>query len=504
MNLYYEIPANINAVAIIEALSEHFEVNQTTKHYTLKTFYDSFDWRLWRHDLICEFSRSNTHSVLNLIARKKNEPIASSVVFDLPSFASQFNPGKVRNKLEPALQMRALLPIGTIECDISQFEVYDKTSALLMRIVLEEYESINACLYVIPEKSQEKTVKTLFVNLSQEFSLAAKNKPVLLDVLKLQGRYPKDYSANLKLPLGPENSALNAYKAVFKQLLHIIQVNEQGVIGDTDSEFLHDFRVAVRKTRVCLNQAKSILPDKVIAEQRAFFSWLGQITGETRDLDVYLLNFDDYRKQLPKVIKQSINPLQHFLLTKKQKTHKVLVQKLRSAKYKTGIKRWSDYLSSSPAISDEDHSTTPNIKTIADLKIKKLYKQALKQGEAIDKNSPPEAFHTLRKTCKKLRYMLEFFQSLYPENKIDRLLKRLKQLQKVLGDYQDFAVQQEKLEQFSDEMQKTNIPSRTYLAMGVLIQNLEERKAKANSRFSSRFDKFNKADTHADFKDLIR
>ena len=65
----------------------------------------------------------------------------------------------------------------------------------------------------------------------------------------------------------------------------------------------------------------------------------------------------------------------------------------------------------------------------------------MKEGEAIDDDSPARALHDLRITCKKLRYLLEFCQSLYPPKEIERLIKSLKTFQNVLGEFQDTELQ---------------------------------------------------------------
>ena len=54
-----------------------------------------------------------------------------------------------------------------------------------------------------------------------------------------------------------------AAKYIFSHLLKTMKDNEPGTIADTDSEFLHDFRVAVRRTRAGLSQLKGVLPDKL-------------------------------------------------------------------------------------------------------------------------------------------------------------------------------------------------------------------------------------------------
>jgi CHAD domain-containing protein len=50
-----------------------------------------------------------------------------------------------------------------------------------------------------------------------------------------------------------------AAKYIYSHLLKAIKDNEQGTIADTDSEFLHDFRVAVRRPRAGLSQLNPYL-----------------------------------------------------------------------------------------------------------------------------------------------------------------------------------------------------------------------------------------------------
>ena len=45
--------------------------------------------------------------------------------------------------------------------------------------------------------------------------------------------------------------------------LQTLRINEDGVRKDLDSEFLHDFRVAVRRTRSALSQIKGVFPAAV-------------------------------------------------------------------------------------------------------------------------------------------------------------------------------------------------------------------------------------------------
>jgi len=69
--------------------------------------------------------------------------------------------------------------------------------------------------------------------------------------------------------------------------------------------------------------------------------------------------------------------------------------------------------------------------------------------------------------------LMEFFQSLYPEHQIKHFIKHLKELQEVLGNFQDLSVQESTLKLYSEEMRNANIRADTLLAMAVLIQNLD-------------------------------
>jgi CHAD domain-containing protein len=127
----------------------------------------------------------------------------------------------------------------------------------------------------------------------------------------------------------------------------------------------------------------------------------------------------------------------------------------------------------------------------------------LQEGNEISVASPAKALHDLRKSCKKLRYLMEFFQSLYAEEHIKQLIKNLKGLQEVLGDFQDYAVQEENLKLFSEEMMELKIPANTFLAMGVLIQDLDAHRCKAREEFASKFEVFKQEENRLTFKLLF-
>ena len=503
MSLQFDFPASLTAEKFIAKLSDKACIELVSRQYSLKTYYDSFDWRLYKNGITCEFNRSKTASTLLLRNLENDLIIASTEIKEVPAFSQQFQSEEIRNTLDPLLEMRALLPVCNLDYEIYYLNIINNDKKTVLRLVLEEHDLFNNLVTLQPIKGYDKAAEHIIETLTTKLGLTPTHKPLLVIALRLQGRKPNDYSSKMNINLDPGMRADIAVKYIYSHLLKAIKDNEQGTIANTDSEFLHDFRVAVRRTRAGLNQLKGILPDNISVHYAEFFSWLGQITGFTRDLDVYLLNFAHYKSSLPASIRDDINPLHEFLFVKQQKAQKELAKKLRSAKYLSTLSEWEHYLKEQAPLKPVEPNAKLTIKQLADRRILKSYKRVLEEGDLITERSPSEALHELRKSCKKLRYLMEFFQSLYHENQINHFIKNLKGLQEVLGNFQDYAVQENTLKLFSEEMLNNNIHANTLLAMGVLIQNLDTLRGNARKDFSSKFATFKHEENQSAFKSLL-
>jgi CHAD domain-containing protein len=151
-----------------------------------------------------------------------------------------------------------------------------------------------------------------------------------------------------------------------------------------------------------------------------------------------------------------------------------------------------------------DHAAMP-VTELADARIWKMYRRVMKEGAAIDDDSPAEALHELRITCKKLRYLLEFFQSLYPPKRIGRLVKTLKSFQNVLGEFQDTEVQSNAILAFGRDMAASGVaPVETQMAMGMVAESILVRQAAARRAFHRRFDDFSRRPVRDAFAGLFR
>ena len=255
----------------------------------------------------------------------------------------------------------------------------------------------------------------------------------------------------------------------------------------------------MRRTRSALGQLKGVVPTTIRDRFRREFAWLGQVTTPTRDLDVYLLKYPNYRESLPSEMRTHLDPLLTFLQAEQAREHNALVKSLRSARYRRLTTSWQALLERPPP----KRSGLPNAKRpvleVANERIWRTYRRVIREGRAISEDSPASALHELRKTCKKLRYLLEFFQSLYPGYAVRNLIKALKQLQDNLGDFQDLHVQMTALHGFAQQLEGDR---ETGVAIGMLVERLAGYQNAARQEFSYRFAKFASPNVRKAFRAL--
>ncbi len=293
--------------------------------------------------------------------------------------------------------------------------------------------------------------------------------------------------------LDPGLSAGAAVRRVLRGLLEAIRANEKGAATGGDPEFLHDFRVAVRRTRTCLGQLKGVLGGEQVAGFREEFRWLGSVTGPARDLDVQLGQLDEYRNELPESVRGRLDPLERLLIRRKRAEQQRVARVLRSARYRKLIEGWNAWIDDRDESGAGPDAARP-VREVASASIERRFARRLDRGRAIDPDSPAAALHRLRIDGKKLRYLLEFFRGLYPAAELDPLVRELKKLQDTLGALNDLSVQQESLERFARELHEAGQAGPdALLALGRLVERLHRRELRVRAGFFERFERFDDA-----------
>ena len=305
-------------------------------------------------------------------------------------------------------------------------------------------------------------------------------------------------------PLDQTQRADRAVKMILHGQFEILLANLDGARTHQDPECLHDLRVATRRIRSLLTQIKGVFPDDLVESYRSRFAWVQQITNPLRDLDVYLRDFDAYQQRLPELLQRDLEPLRVYLLAIQEREQTRLVAALDSDPFTRLIQDCQTFVAAPlPDVSRTTNGMRP-IKDLADERIWHLVRRVRRTGRAIRADSPPEELHELRKSSKKLRYLMEFFQGLYPDHDISRLIRRLKILLDHLGGCQDLAVQVSHLNELARQMRDAGqARTETLLAMGALIGHLLERQQCMRDDFAAVFDSYLDEDQQSLFGTLF-
>ncbi|MDT8441915.1 MAG: CHAD domain-containing protein [Desulfuromonadales bacterium] len=494
----FHLPPDADRKRILKAFAALGALHLEPESRLRLTFLDSFDWRLYHADSLLVVEQTPYQARTRWLRRSSAELIAA-LPGAVARFACQIPAGPLRDRLEPLLEMRALLPMACVDLHLTRARLLDKRGKTVLHLTFasgqagKKEETVDRPL---PERLQLLPVKGYPKALHRSVDLAGQLQllpatTLLEDALAALERPVVRQSRKAPVTLTSEMSTAEALRRILRQQRQVMESNLAGTCADLDSEFLHDFRVAVRRTRTLLSRFSRFFP-ATISRFRNDFKWLGQITGPTRDLDVYLLNFPAYLEQLADTARPHLAPLKTFLENSQRQEQRRLARCLGSQRLKRLLSEWQTFLQTDNADADWPEAARKPIGPLADRRIGKAFRRVMRAGAAIDGNSPPAALHELRIDCKRLRYLMEFFQSLYPPKEMGRLIKALKGLQENLGNFNDFTVQAEQLQEICRQMRQKNpeLAAETLIAIGMLIDRLHQRQQTERRRFAKDFDRF--------------
>ncbi|KAF5435929.1 CHAD domain-containing protein [Candidatus Methanophagaceae archaeon] len=497
---------------LIQTVSESYQIVHGPPTTMRGRYFDSFDWLLYKANLVL-FKQEDTF----YLEDQNSFEVATECPWqhkEEARFWWDFPDCELKTKLNEYLDVRALLPFLSFVQRHEKLHILNNDEKTVLLVYLDEL-NLNGdvasteptrTVTLDPVRGYEKEFRS-FHQFLERLKVAEPSEALFDLMLKQTRRKPGDYSSKVKVALTGDMSGSTATRKIMIYLLNVMKQNEDGVIRDIDTEFLHDFRVSGRRTRSALSQIKDVFPYAELDRFKQDFRVLGQYSNKLRDLDVYLHNKAQYLAMLPENLRHGLDPF--FMDLEKQRENELIrfIEVLRSDFYRLLVRDWEAFLGSDAAHEAARTSTNAEkpVITLARAFIWRRYKKIMKDGAKIDNNSLDEKLHSLRIQCKKLRYLLEFFTSLFPSDEITLLTKQLKQFQDNLGELNDLSVQQKTLNEYLD----TIVPEsdRAILvaaAIGGLITNLNMRQQHVRAEFSDQFRLFGQKKNTKLFKQLFK
>ena len=494
----YILPDHSVINDIIKKISEKYRVTEGRSANSNLGYYDTFDWRLYSNNLVV--TKDKSLYSLRSIDEKSTFATAKWTRKRNLKFWWEFPNGALKNKIKPITDVRALLPIVEINRSIKTYKINSTVRRQIAVLSVEDFKLQN-------NKSEDIILRLLVINPSRNalseylelqgilrsFSLLAA-EDIYHQCLKAKEKTPEDYKSKIEIPIDSNSPSAEAARNILSFLFEIMKKNEEGIKKNIDAEFLHDYRVAVRRTRTILGQLKGVFSPVVSGGLKTEFARLGKLSNVARDYDVYMLRRSEYESMLPENLSDSLNPLFDYVEKRGKREHRKLVKWLNSKSYSDFKESYTAFLTEiDSSIVNDENSNVP-IGKLATEAILNKYSQVIDYGTKITKSTPDEDLHRLRIECKKLRYLLELFSNIYTPKKVEFLITQLKRLQTNLGDFNDMFVQQESLQDYLNKIQSNQINSiKTASAIGGLITHLHSERLRVRKAFKKTFDTFYKS-----------
>ncbi|MDX1504053.1 MAG: CHAD domain-containing protein, partial [Thermoanaerobaculia bacterium] len=417
-----------------------------------------------------------------------------------PGLARELPPGALRRRLAPLLGPRRLLPRVEVERAYEGLGLLDRRRKTVAGAEIERarvrppsrrlFADLPWRLVARGVKGFDRDLARLLARL-EDRGLRRDDRSLLDLAYDACDVVPGGYRPAVEVPLAPDASAHLAMRRIHTHLLGVIRANEPGLRAGLDIEFLHDFRVAVRRTRSALGQVRGVFPERRERRFRREFAWLGRQTGALRDLDVYLLNLDGYRAALPPETAEALEPLEALRERRPRREHARLARLRDGARSRRLLDDWERLLADEKPPGLPPSAARP-VAEVARERILAAHARVVRKGRKIESATPDEKLHRLRIDAKKLRYLLEFFRGLYPPAEIGWVIRALKDLQENLGDFNDLSVQQRELAGFGDELAAEGAAASAVMALGRLVAVLAGRQAETRQDFHRRFARFDR------------
>ena len=500
--------------AINRLVNSDPSARQTNRQTFQRKFYDTFDWRLFNAGCLLEEDLSGNTRLLRLRSLRSGSSIIEQPLKESPRFYRDICRGRLRDLLKKLIKERALLDMGTHELRSTEYERRDSLDKIILRLKVtgvyaplsaNRRKPVCAWLELHPlrgyEDEADKARKLLVKNYRfNDFDI---NQAQVL--FRALNKTPADYSSKMDIRLEAGMPAHASLSNVLLYNLDIMETNEDGIKQDIDIEFLHDFRVANRRSRSLVTRAKRVFPEGELQRYKKAFSWLSKLTSTHRDLDVFLADFAIYENRIPRNGSGDLEPLWELLQKNRTREHKRLLRALDSSRFASFKKDWRSFLESDHVTDRMPERGMEPVIHVASKSIWKGYKKLLQQGDAIKTNYTFESIHQLRKDGKKLRYLLEAFRSLYPDDDISSVIGILKKLQNNLGDIVDMHTQRYMLEDWKQVLQKRGSSMVDTINAIDHLENLcIEEETEAEKKFKKRFNRFSSHANRKLFLDLFK
>jgi len=454
------------------------------------TYFDTDDWRIFRAGFALRVRSEDGRSQATLKslhasqdARSDRRELSESIDNNARDWHGQSN-GPVGSRVQAVSGAHSLQPLFEVRTSRQRYAVHAPDSEQpLGEIALDDTvisrpngqpQTSMQRVEVEARTDAHEPLQTLVDTLRDRCSLAAAPDSKYSQGLKSVGLVPAppDFQPTAVHPsMGVEEVAL----ANLRRYLSAWHQHEPAArIGD-DPEALHDLRVAGRRLDAILRQFEAFLPAAAVRFRPTLKKVLRAL-GETRDLDVALLELDEFGRSLSEGDRARLLPLREHLDAGRIRARDRMLVALDSGAVQKSFEKLTLALAQ-PAATAADPATP--LAALSEL-IRSRYRKVRKGADRLTSKSSMEDYHEVRGRVKKLRYALETVAVIFGDSAV-AMVKALRRWQEKLGAQQDAHVAGQRLRTLAAEPPR-RLPPQTLFLMGQFAAHYSRQATKARKR----------------------
>jgi CHAD domain-containing protein len=336
--------------------------------------------------------------------------------------------------LVPVAKLRTLRTGTVVEHDGQRVAevVFDSVQVLQGRTVVNRFREIEVELL----DGGEEDLQQLGSALKAVGAFAGDERPKLFQALNIETPSPDSDRR-------PASELAQIQGMIGDQFRLMIRHDPGTRLGD-DPEDLHQHRVGIRRLRSLLGSARMLEPEWA-GSLRAELEWIGDLMNPVRDLDVMIPYLRLDLRHLEPQEASLVEPFLETLNTEREKARVTMLEGLESDRYLNLLNTLE-----AATVSLVVRAVDDDLRAGAARRFRKLRKAVRALG------SPPqdEELHRVRRLAKKARYTADLVKA-GGGKKVANYLAALKEMQEVLGDFQDAVVAQGRIAAYLPEAKST-------------------------------------------------
>ena len=272
------------------------------------------------------------------------------------------------------------------------------------------------------------------------------------------------------VPLGHDMTARAAFTATARACLRQIRANEACARLGEDTEGVHQFRVGLRRLRALVGAYNKVVATDFASYLAKELDWLQTQFGAARDWDVFIAeSLQRLRMRLP--ADPAVSAMLRAAASLRDEGYGVMRSALDHPRYTELLLRLELALTDGswgapPEAGGEllDRSIAGFARMVLDKRYRRFRKIGGKRADL-----PEEELHRLRIAGKKLRYVADFFRSLYPKKPTSKFIDALAEVQDQLGSLNDAVVSRQLLLALEGRIANTNDIEAARHASGLVL-----------------------------------